>query len=600
VPAVLACALVLLTGLSGVAGASTLHVIPFPGTPDASPHSQIIFSSLRPADLRRVWVEGRRSGGHAGHLIALPAGAGVAFVPDQPFAPGELVRVRAALTSTAAGAVSGDPGSSALSFSFTTAVPAGGGQGPALAGAIPGPPVPRAPLPSATAPGGRTQSFRSEPRLTPPAVSVSTDPDPAAGDLFLTPAGRPQGGAMILDPRGKLVWFAPVRLPARAFNLQLQHYMTRPVLTWWEGTSHDGHGAGVDVVLDTSYRLVATVRAGNGYGTDLHEFQITPQGTALLDSYVPVRTDLSSVGGSTDAPVYDCVVQEIDIATGQVLWEWHSLGHIPLSESHSELPRSGIFQYLHLNSVRQLADGNLLISGRNTWAVYLINRQTGDVIWTLGGRRSSFTMGPGTNFEWQHDAQMSGNTVTVFDDGSSPEEEHQSEAKVLTLDTQAWTATLAQSFNHSPALLAASQGSAQELPDGNLFVGWGSQPYFSEYSPAGQQVFDGHFPLGVTSYRAYRFPWTAQPLTRPALAVVRRSGGMTVYASWNGATQVARWCVLGGRPGAWLAPLACAGRTGFETAIRLGRATSQVAVQARDASGHVLGTSKIRTVSAGS
>jgi hypothetical protein len=579
----------LLACAAGSAGASALRVIPFPGTPDASTDTQIIFSALTRSDLSPVWVSGSRSGRHGGHLITLPDDGGVAFVPDHPFAPGELVRVRASLTSPSAGTASGDPGAAALSFSFTTAVPGRLADPPSP---IRRPPAGQPRSARTLPPPGRTQSFVSAPKLTPPVVSVSSDPDPGAGDIFLTPRnGGITGGPMILDPQGRLVWFMPTP-GASAFNLEIQHYLGQPVLTFWEGAVVDGSGHGYGVVMNNSYRTLATVHAGNGYSADLHEFQITPQGTALLDAYVPVQMDLSSVGGSPTGTVLDCVIQEVDVATGQVLWEWHSLDHIPLSESHSPIPRSNPYQYLHLNSIQQLPDGDLLISGRNTWAVYLISKQTGDVIWTLGGRQSSFAMGPGTSFEWQHDAQIDGDTVTLFNDADSPEVEHESVAKVLSLDTQNWTASLVQSDSHSPSLLTGSQGSAQTLPDGNLFVGWGAEPYFSEFSPAGEQIFDGHFPLGVASYRAYRFPWTGRPLTPPAAAFSRSSSGaVTVYASWNGATQVAAWCVRQVLTKSAFRRLRCTARTGFETAIRLASAPPRLDVRALASNGQVLGTS---------
>jgi hypothetical protein len=586
VPALLG-AVLLLASSAGSAGAAALHVIPFPGTPDASPRAQIIFSSVQPSELRTVSVEGSESGQHSGRLIALSAGAGTAFLPDYPFDPGELVRVRAALSSAAAGTASGDPGATSLSFSFTIAVPA------AVTSARTATHVPR--LPAAVAPGGRTLSFRSAPTLAPAAVGVSSDQDPGAGDIFLTPKGDGiQGGPMILDPRGRLLWFMPISHPDAAFNLEVQRYRGQPVVTFWEGAVLDGYGQGHGVVMDSSYRTVAKVHAGEGYSADLHEFQITPQGTALLDAYVPVQADLSAVGGPTQGAVYDCVIQDVDIASGQVLWEWHSLGHIPLAQSHTPIPPSGPYQYLHLNSIQQLPDGNVLISGRNTWAVYLINWHTGHVIWTLGGSHSSFTMGPGTNFEWQHDARLDGDRMTLFDDADDPPEEPQSTAKVLSIDPDTRTASLVRSDPHSPSLLAASQGSAQALPDGNLFVGWGSEPYFSEYSAAGRQLFDGHFPAGMDSYRAYRFPWTGQPRTQPAMAVAQRGGGITAYASWNGATRVVSWCVLGGHTRATLKQLRCRPRTGFETTIQLPFSPAQLAVQALDSSGHVLGASAVR------
>lgn len=444
-------------------------------------------------------------------------------------------------------------------------------------------------------------SFHSAPGLHPPTVTVSGHADSQAGDIFLTPRNSYQRqvdiqhGPMIINGRGQLVWFEQASPGSVAINLEVQSYQHHPVLTWWEG--NDSFSDGFDVIANSSYRTVAILRLGPPgahYATDAHEFQITPQGTALVEGYGGVRANLSKLGGSADGVVQDDIIQELDIRTGQVLWEWHSYGHIPVSASYIRPSGSDWFDYLHLNSVQQLPGGNLLISARNTWAIYEISKATGKIIWTLGGKHSSFRMGTGTGFEWQHDAHMIGRTVSVFDDGSDgpSQEEGESSGKLIRLSTSTMKATLYRRYTHSPALLSVSQGSVQKLPDGNLFIGWGADPQFSEYTAGGRQVFDGSFVLGVNTYRAYRFPWVGRPTTPPALAVSSSSkGGATLYASWNGATQVVAWRVLGGPHAGSLKWVTRTAKTGFETTIRLPRARGYFEVQALSAGGHVLGTS---------
>lgn len=445
-----------------------------------------------------------------------------------------------------------------------------------------------------------TQSFHSAPQLAPPELTFTTDPDRSSGDIFLTPYSSAQVGPMILDSQGNLVWFHPLQ-GEQALDLQVQSYRGHSVLTWWEGQLDATHGTiyglGHDVIADSSYRTVVEIHGGHGYQIDLHEFQITPQGTALVDDYVPVHMNLTSHGGVADGTVLDCVVQELDIKTGRVLWEWHSLGHVPLSASYWSAPTnsSNYWDYFHLNSIQQLPDGNLLVSSRNTWSIYEISRATGKILWTLGGKRSSFQMGPGTNFEWQHDARMHpGGILSLFDDASLPQEERQASAKLLRINTTTMTARLYRRYTHRPPLLAALAGNAQILPNGNIFVGWGGAPDFSEYTPSGRQIFNGSFGPGIGSYRAYRFAWTGHPHTRPALASAPGHHGTTmVYGSWNGATQVARWRVLGGSsPGALHILVASAPRTGFETAIRVHARPRYVVVEALDRHGHVLGSSR--------
>jgi Arylsulfotransferase (ASST) len=572
--------------------AAGLHVIPFPGTPDASPSTGIEFSSLSPAQLRTIAVRGSRSGIHLGRLIALPAGAGTAFLPRRAFSPGERVSVTARLSSSAAGSASGSPGATALNFSFTVARSAGTQRTS----------VPRRENAARTPP---TQSFHSAPGLHPPTMTFSTDQDHTSGDIFLTPFTAPQVGPLILDTRGNVLWFRPIT-GGEALDLQVQHYEGRPVLTWWQGGLNAGHGTifgmGEDVIADSSYRTIATLHAGNGYQIDLHEFQITPQGTALFDAYVPVHMDLTSYGGPADGIVLDCVVQELDIKTGHVLWEWHSLGHVPLTRSYIPVPTNTNqwWDYFHLNSIQQLPNGNLLVSSRSTWTIYEISRSTGAVLWTLGGKASSFKMGPGTNFEWQHDARMHpGGLLSLFDDASYPQEESQASAKLLRLNTNTMTATLVSRYTHSPPILAGLAGNAQILPNHDIFVGWGGAPDFSEYTSSGRQIFNGSFAQGTGTYRAYRFPWTGDPVTNPAVtASAGSNGSVTVYASWNGATQVSSWRVLGGlSPGSLGVQVPAARWTGFETTIAdHGHKPKWVQVEALDAAGHVLGKSAKQAV----
>lgn len=564
-----------------------LHVLPFPGTPDASRTTEIVFSSLRPDEIRSVTVIGLRSGVHRGRLTALPFDRGTAFIPNSRFTRGEQVSVKASLSSPASGTASGAPGATSLSFCFAIASRITEPDGPA-----------KTPLASTSSSSQqtRTQNYHSAPDLRPPTVTASSDPDSAEGEIFLTPSNGSQVGPMILDGAGQLVWFDPLHGKA-AFDLEVQRYRGKPVLTWWQGKVLNGHGVhGEDVIRDSSYRTVAIVHAGEGYSPDLHDFTITPQGTALVTAYSPVSANLSSVGGPADGGVLDSIVQEVDIKTGQVLWEWHALGHVPLSASYTSVGSGNApYDYFHINSIQQLPDGNLLISARNTWAIYEISRATGNVIWELGGKYSSFKMGSGTNFEWQHDARLAFNgTLTLFDDGATPNEERESSGKQLALDTGAMTTSLLHRYTHTPPVLAGSQGNLQKLPDGDVFIGWGAEPEFSEYDPSGRQTFSGSFTLPLKSYRAFRFDWSAIPVQRPSVAVVRGGGTDTVYASWNGATGVRRWQLLAGSGPDKLSPVKTVRATGFETAIPTPGSPRYIAVRALGAGGGVLGTSATR------
>ena len=549
-------------------------------------------------------VVGSRSGPHAGRVIALPDDSGAAFVPDHPFAGSETVRVSAVLRSAADGTASGARRATRLRFSFATRAPVPEAAADAAQPAKPAKPkahTPAKPIahkPAHAAQAARkyppTQHFHTMPGLAPAIVHATGDSDQSSGDIFLTPNDGHQNGPTILNSRGQLVWFDHIG-SLSVYNLEVETYRGRPALTWWQGKFAGGHGVdGTGVIANSSYQIVKKVRAGHGYTSDLHEFQITPQGTAFLDCYVPVHANLTSQGGSANGTVLDAVVQKIDIRTGRVLWEWHSLGHVPLSASYIGASGSGPYDYFHINSIQELSTGKVLISARNTWGVYLIDERTGSVDWTLGGKYSSFRMGPGTQFAWQHHATLHRNgLLTVFDDAQVPPEP---ESSAKELRVKAGSVSLVRRDYHSPRLHAGYEGSAQLLPNHNVFVGWGDTRYFSEYSPGGHQIFNAHFLGAVNSYRAYRFVWNGQPTTPPEVAVSPGShGAIRVYASWNGATQVTRWRVLGGAARDRLSTLGQARDAGFETGQRIHGEPRYLSVEALDAHGHVLGRSAVLT-----
>jgi Arylsulfotransferase (ASST) len=563
-----------------------LDVLPFPGTPDAPPSTQVIFPALLPSELESVTVNGSRSGRHAGRLQALPGRRGTAFVPRRPFSAGEHVTVKAHLRSPAAGTATGAPLKTEVGFSFQVARPAAQTtKWPPRSGTHPKPTTPP------------TRSFHSAPGLHPPTVNVAAGDHSSSGDFVFS-----AHGLMIVDGQGQVVWFdnSVQKSHLSTMNLEVQRYRGRPVLTWWQGKIvPPGYGdKGEDVIVNRSYRQVAKVHAAYGYSADLHEFRLTRDGTALITASVPVKADLSSVGGPRNGSVLDSVVQEIDVKTGRLVWTWHALGHVPLSACEVGKPQAGQpYDYFHLNSVQQLPNGNLLISARNTWGVYEISRATGDVLWTLGGKDSSFKLGKGTNFYWQHDAQLHpGGLLSVFDDGATPKEESESRALEINLDLHSMRASLKRAYTHSPPILAGAQGNMQLLPDGDVVVGWGTGHAFSEYAPSGKQIWDGLFTPPLYTYRAYRSPWRAQPTEPPAIAVSADTGkAVTVYASWNGATDVTRWQLLAGSRRNALAPIATVGKSGFETAIHAKTSRRYLAVRALAKSGRVLGTSKVAT-----
>ena len=561
------------------APAAQLNVFPAPGSGVARAESQLSFRGAPAGALGDITVTGSVTGPHPGMLRAHSDGAGASFVPAAPFRAGETVTVATGLDI--AGGRDGD-------YSFS----------------VPGRPAigqsNDSPLPLPTLPPAAVDRFRSRPDLQSPVVRVTRRAkDPAPGLILLapfSPKGSPKpDGPLIADNRGDLVWFKPVKRGTAVTDLQVQRLGGKPVLTWWEGRFAKGWGYGEYHVLDSSYREIATIKARNGYRSDLHDMVLTDRGTAILLTYDRVQRDLRFAGGARRGVVVDNVVQEVDIATGLVVFEWHSLGQVGLEESFSHPDGRHSWDYFHINSVEPDTDGNLIVSARNTCALYKINRTTGEIVWRLGGKKSDFKLGKGARFCFQHDARRAGpGVITLFDNQAGPPIlAKQSRALRLRVDERARTARVQQAYTHPGGLLAMNQGSARTQPNGNVFVGWGGAPVFSEFSRSGKLLFDGRLTKGKGNYRAVRARWSGRPAEPPAVAARRtgKGGRVEVFASWNGATEVDRWQVLAGGSRERLRGVASKARRGFETAITT-RKARYVAVRALDGRGRTLGTSK--------
>jgi hypothetical protein len=437
--------------------------------------------------------------------------------------------------------------------------------------------------------------------LTPPKLTVThAAAGVAPGFVFVAEKGgkNKPSGPVIADNRGRIVWYHEVPHGLEATDFRTQTYRGKPVLTWWQGTiDKAGVGRGEYVVYDDTYHELATLKAGSGLEGDLHEFTLTPRGTAYITVYHEVPADLSSVGGPKKGFAYDSVVQELDVATGAVKFEWHSLDHVPLRESlqanhepAKNATKKRPLDYFHVNSVSDAPDGNILVSGRNTSALYLLARD-GHVIWRLGGKRSDFGPPAAVKFRFQHDARLhAGGTLSLFDNGGIPKLEPFTRPLVLKIDETERVAAIQKTFVHPRKISAPYEGNLQLLAGGGAFVGWGGVRKVTEFSPRGQVRFELKLPYGDT-YRAYRLPWAGRPGGRPAVSVV----GDRVYASWNGKTNVAFWEVLSGPDADHLSRIAGHDWAGLETAIQLETPPPAVAVRALDQQGRVLGVSQTVT-----
>ncbi len=561
---------------AAVAAANPVAVSPEPGTPDASASTQISFLGGVGTRVSAVRVLGTSSGVHAGVLRAYSTGTGESFLPAHPFVPGERVTVSATVE------VAGARRAASTSFAIARQAPVSQKEFPINPG------DPRA-----------VQHYGTAPSLTPSTLEITTPPRPGAapGDLFLAPyqgVGTP--GPMIAEQDGALVWFHPLPAGEAATNFQVQTYEGEPVLTWWQGRILEvGFGQGEDVLYNGSYQQLASIRAGNGYHADLHEIRLTPEGTAWIDMFDPIYMNLSPYGGLAHGVISDSVIEEIDIKTGLVMWEWHALGHIPPSESHKPISKSSTpWDYVHINSADPGSNGDVLVSSRSTWTLYDLDLRSGAVRWRLGGDNSSFKLGPGTHTYWQHDAEWQpGGLISVFDNGSDPPMEKQSRGLLLDPNLGTHTVTLAKQFtNPTKTLLATSQGNVLNLDHGNWLMGYGGLPNFTEYNAAGQVLLDGTLGKSVQDFRTYLSPWSGHPASPPSVVAAPGAGAtIAVSVSWNGATEVASWRVLAGPSSSSLAPAATAAKAAFQTTIAVPGAGPYVAVQALSPAGAVIGTS---------
>jgi hypothetical protein len=441
-------------------------------------------------------------------------------------------------------------------------------------------------------------TFVTRPDLRPPVLTVLERRNGvSAGHLFMAPSSGPgQRGPLIVDDTGQPIWSYNSR-PLVAMNFRPGIYQGKPVLSWWEGRTTNGLGHGTHVILDDTYREIARVSAGAGRPADLHEFILTGRNTALVTSWERVSMDLSSLGGPSNGIVVGGIVQEIELPSGRVLFDWHSLDHVDISESYAGVSTRAAYDYFHVNSIELDHDGNLIVSARHTWTVYKIDRGSGEIIWRLGGKKSDFAMGPGTVFAWQHDARRHGGSeylISVFDDGAAAiRSQPYSKAMILALDLRRMQATLHRKYVHVPDLSAHALGSVQVFPGSNVLVGWGTSPYVTEYTSKGEVVFDAHLPHGGENYRTLRLPWVGRP-AEPPMLVYRHTGGQrVVYASWNGATEVTHWQLETRTLAGAFAVASTLPRSGFETQLPVPYGAKDAVVAGLDRHGTELGRSNV-------
>jgi hypothetical protein len=417
-----------------------------------------------------------------------------------------------------------------------------------------------------------------------PRMNVLQSNSECRSDLYtlITPRGWavPEASATILDQEGRLVW--SIGGYEQIYNLMVQKYLGQQYLTFWAGNDAvGGHGAGFYYMvssqnrklqcsiehkqLDTSYREIFKIPAAGGLDADLHDFVITEDGTALMTVYEIITADLSSLGKSTQGRLWDCLIQEVDLSTGILLFQWRASEHYAVTDSYRDIGDDGVwgkaFDFFHINSIDKDDKGNYLVSSRYMHTVTYISADTGQIVWVLGGKRNMFTdlsNGKATNFAYQHDARWNQDftTVSLFD--NSIDDAHTDIAPYtrgirIKVDQEQMTAELLVEYINPHQIKSVSQGSLQILSNGNVFMGYGNSAAFTEYASNGTVLCDVHFGPengfgggSVQSYRAHKSEWHGWPTSPPSVTILQNAiGDWNLYVSWNGATEVSAWILQG-------------------------------------------------------
>ncbi|KAF7561256.1 hypothetical protein G7046_g2865 [Stylonectria norvegica] len=381
------------------------------------------------------------------------------------------------------------------------------------------------------------------------------------GYIFIEPRGHSveTPGPVILDNKGNLVWMQTAW--GQAMDVKVQRYRGKDYITFWHGSDNGTFGEGYYMMLDETYEPVKIITPVGDVSGDLHEFRITDKGTALMTIYQKRAADMSSYG-IPEGWIFDSIFQEVDIASGELLFEWRASDHYAIDKSLSPLNGDGAsrdhaFDFFHINSIDKDTAGNYLISSRYMCAVAVISHADGGILWQLGGHGNSFedlSQGAATNFSWNHHAAWhENNTLTLFDNGSNGRKSTAkfSRGLMIDLDLDKMTATMIHQYVAPQKFLSASQGSVQVLPNGNVLVGWGHVPAFTEFSQNGEVLCETHigptnldiFGL-VKNYRTFKYPWIGRPNALPDIAVLPNKKAL--FVSWNGATEVVKWRLQSG------------------------------------------------------
>lgn len=480
--------------------------------------------------------------------------------------------------------------------------------------------------------------FRSRPDLSAPILNITipATEETSPGYIFAAPFsgfadknhhGPRQEGPYIFTDKGELVWSGFGYYSIWATNFQKARYKGEDILFSFEGSHNPyyGHGHGHITLLNKNYETIKELRAGKHKVSDKHEFHIINEKTALIQIYQPVPADLTPYNATPEQQwIVDSIFQELDIETGEVLYEWSSLEHVSPNDSvlsviegqaGAGFNSSDAWDYFHINSVDKDEDGNYLLSARNAASLYKIDGSSGEIIWKLGGlpNITSSSFDTNFNFSFQHHArwieQDGSKEIISFYDNSAQGTENgvgnvvsyssTSSGKVIEVDFRKGNAKLLKYYLPPDNLLSKSQGSTQILPNGNAIVNWGSSGAVTEFNKEETPIFHAYFDSGhlgekVENYRAFKFNWTGVPHEDIAVFSEYTNDDETkIYVSWNGDTRTKTWKFFTVEEDGSRILLGSTHRTGFETIFTAKKKIDDgILVEAFSADGTKLGSSE--------
>jgi hypothetical protein len=522
------------------------YLFPIPGSNYLPRETVIIlrFKSINPSQIKNldrcIEVFGEKSGRLNGGIIVSSDKRTLIFEPDLLFSAGETVSLR--IHPRITGYRKNDLDTT-VQFTVSRNTHVGTDSQKLMKGIGSGPAVP--PSPMRTSDGDPAVINGVSIPSDFPRIDISVQDKTGDGYIFFsTTWDSPYQFEMIIDNTGAPIWYQKSEDVQQDLKVQPDGRLTMLL-----------HGSDAFsrkfIALDQSYTVVDTFYVPEGYWVDEHELQVLPNGHYLLIGACDQPMDLSQMvpGGNPDGMIIVNAVIEMD-AHDHPVFIWRSIDHFDVNDAPYQdvSGYGGVVDYVHMNAIELDQDGQLLISSRHLSEITKINRQTGEIIWRLGGENDDFTwINDEHGISYQHDIRVLDNGhYTVFDNGNFHDPPF-SRALEFSVDTLNWTVTKIWEYPETHDIFSWSRGNVQRLPNGNTVICWANNPLpiLTEVRPDGSKVFELDFVEPFCSYRSFRFPWQGKAAV-PYLLTEPRSDGVMLIFNKFGDAGVAKYNVYGG------------------------------------------------------